>query len=122
MEKKPIAELQVDGIDIKGALARMGNNKKIYQKVLGKFIDTTTFADLKDALADENLEKAKKAAHDLKGVGGNIGLTELMEASAKVDLLLKKDMIAQDAEEMRELEKAYVKAIEGIKNILEYGV
>lgn len=80
-------ETEVFNFDFKHIDATVGlsitqNNKKLYQKLLTKFVEgQSDFEDkFKQALI-ESTETAVRCAHSLKGVAGNIGAKSLQEAA-----------------------------------------
>lgn len=100
------------GADVEGTLHRFMGNGALYFKFLNKLKDDTNFASLKENLEQENYEEAFKAAHTLKGVTANLGLTPLCEiASAMTELMRGKEESQIDkeqmAEQMKQLEEKY---------------
>lgn len=86
-----ILSLQTMGMDTDGALRRFSGNRALYEKFLLKFSDDDNFAKAMDALAAGDWEELFKAAHTIKGVAGNLGLTTLYESSAAVVSSLRAD-------------------------------
>ncbi|MEY4589442.1 MAG: hypothetical protein RL497_1518 [Pseudomonadota bacterium] len=71
------------GIDLNGALARLGGNQKLYLKMLPKLITSleTLPSTLDALLAQGDLVTLKREMHSLKGVASTMGLTLLTEAA-----------------------------------------
>lgn len=67
------------GVDIDSTLERFMNNEAIYEKFLKKFLADTNFECLERSMGEKNYEEALKYAHTLKGVGGNLGLTDIFK-------------------------------------------
>jgi len=90
-ETLPFDELE--GIDVKAGLGRVGGNKKLYRKLLQKFSKghAQVVEDITRALAEDDMELAERTAHTLKGVSGNIGATDLHKAAVALDDALKKE-------------------------------
>lgn len=63
------------GADVNATMDRFLNNENLYKKFLFKFIDDPNFNLLKENLETGQFEDAFKAAHTLKGVSANLGLT-----------------------------------------------
>jgi HPt (histidine-containing phosphotransfer) domain-containing protein len=57
-------------------LNRLLNNTRLYARLLTKFKTETSLAELNAAVAAGDAEKARVAAHTLKGVAGNLSLPE----------------------------------------------
>lgn len=67
------------GGDYDTTMARFINNEKMYIKFLDKFFEDESMDKLGSALGENNLKGAFEAAHTLKGVAGNMGLTPLFD-------------------------------------------
>lgn len=107
--KQKLAE---SGADVEGTLSRFAGNEAIYLKFLLKFKDDPNFDKLKESLEQGDLEEAFKAAHTLKGVSVNLGLTPLFDAaSVMVELLRGKTAseadTVQTTAQMNAIEKVY---------------
>ncbi len=88
-QKKPtenIIKIPTDlpEIDTKTGLQRVAGNQKLYRNLLKKFAknQANSTEEINKALEDNDIELAKRLAHTIKGVAGNIGATHL-EAAAK---------------------------------------
>ena len=76
------------GNDMAGALARFLDDEALYGDCFRMFLEDPGFRQLEDALARRDASAAFDAAHTLKGVAGNLGLTALYTAlSALVESL-----------------------------------
>ena len=79
------------GINLRGALNRIGGNQSLYKKLLLKF--STDHAGeveaIRDALKSGDAKTATRLAHTLKGVAGTIGAQTLSEAAAMLETALK---------------------------------
>lgn len=108
---------------------KMGSN---YEKVLGrigsemiikkfaiKFLDDSSFQNLKDALAGKNLDDSFRAAHTLKGVCVNLGFDKLYEASSKITEQLRAGKLEGCDEMLKDVEKEYEMTISVLKEFAE---
>ncbi|MDR2051623.1 MAG: Hpt domain-containing protein [Deltaproteobacteria bacterium] len=81
------------------ALKRLGNNRKIYRKLLVQFVEF--YRDIasvyRKAVEAENLEEATRIAHTLKGLAGSIGAEELFEAARRLEMAHKESGLPQPA-------------------------
>lgn len=68
------------GADYKTTMARFMGNEALYLKILDKLFQDPNLKKLGDALSRMDMTEAFEAAHTLKGVAGNLGLTPLYEA------------------------------------------
>lgn len=65
--------------DKKQTLERFSNYEVMVIKYLKKFVTDPTFDAFKEAVANKNKEDLENTAHSLKGICGNLGLTELFD-------------------------------------------
>jgi HPt (histidine-containing phosphotransfer) domain-containing protein len=70
-----------DGVDIEGALERMGGSEELYETILGMFLQDENYTALKDAMEKGDEENALGYAHTIKGMCGNLGFTKLFSYS-----------------------------------------
>ncbi len=72
-------------------VARVVNNRGLYAKLLGRFIDSLgdTLEKITVALADNNTEEAIRLAHTLKGTSANLGAYALAEVSGTLEQVIK---------------------------------
>lgn len=82
----------IAGLDMKGALERVGGNAELFNKLLGRFAETQKdVLDRITAAADTgDFETAVREAHTLKGLAGNIGASSLYSVAAEAEAGLKK--------------------------------
>lgn len=69
--------LAANGFSIEDAMQRFMNKEQLWLKFLKKFKADTSYAELVQALAEKNCRKAFEAAHTMKGITGNLALTDL---------------------------------------------
>lgn len=69
------------GADYKSVLARFGNEQLIY-RFLKKYFDANEYDVLENAVNEKNWEAAFICAHNMKGLGLNLSLTELSQVSS----------------------------------------
>lgn len=81
----------IPGIDLVTALARLGQNRVLYRKLLQEFYrdHQGVLAQIEQALAADNIDSAKRLVHSIKGVSGNLGMTELFASATVLDDALK---------------------------------
>ena len=77
----------IDGLDTADGLKRVGNNIRLYRKLLAKFRDSNTKSaeQIRRALTDGDMELAQRLAHTVKGVSGNLGALEMQTAAANLE-------------------------------------
>ena len=68
------------GADYAGTFGRLLKDERI-KKYLDKFAAIDNYGSIKNELDAGNIEAAFRAAHSLKGVAANLGLTKVFEAA-----------------------------------------
>ena len=79
--------LYLPGLDTELALSRLGNNQRLYIKLLKQFLTyyANTESEFYSAVEQGNTTEAQRLAHTLKGLAGSIGATELAGESAYLE-------------------------------------
>ena len=80
----------LESIDMSGALTRLGNNEKLYRRLLLLFHadhnqDVTA---IRAALQSNDLELARRLAHTLKGLAGTVGADELRTQAKDLEMAI----------------------------------
>jgi CheY-like chemotaxis protein len=80
----------IPGIDLEEGISRVNGNAKLFKKLLMDFGEngSTYVSDIRTSLAEHNIEDAKRAAHTLKGVAGNISATDIHVIATQLDQAL----------------------------------
>ena len=65
------------GIDVDRTIARFSGNEALFIKFLGKYLEDHNAELLKKAYERLDCEAIENAAHTLKGIAGNLGMTAL---------------------------------------------
>ena len=105
----------INGINIKEGLSRVGGNKNLYRDLLVKFSSdySNLYNDIKAALNNGDKETAVRLAHTIKGVAGNIGAGDIQEKAAVVEKGLKAGEVIE--EELKTLNLLVTETAENIK-------
>lgn len=103
--------LEEYGVDYKVTMERFMGNEALYIRILSKLGSDENAGKLKEAVEAGNLEEAFNAAHALKGVAANLGLTPLKEAASVILEPLRRreerdDYPALSVKVMEEFQKA----------------
>ncbi len=81
-------ELTAAGIDMDDLLKRIMGNAALVKLFVTKFVQDQTWDALLEAFDENDMEKAERASHTLKGMCGNMALHPLYELfTAQVDLI-----------------------------------
>ena len=76
-------------IDVKGGLARLMNNKKLYARLLKKYMDDTNFESIVAPLTAGDLVAAHEKIHAFKGVSSNLSIAKNYELSKELEAIVK---------------------------------
>ncbi len=79
-----LTALREIGVDVDGTISRFMDNSEIYVKFLTRFPDEDRITPIYEAVAEKNYEKLLSAAHKLKGVSANLGMTALSAKAAEI--------------------------------------
>ena len=92
-DKKSLSSLK--HIDTEKGLKLVMNNKKLYYKVLSKFIDQKKdmYPKIKSHIVNKNYSEANFLVHSLKGVSGTIGADTLFEYLSEANVMLNNENI-----------------------------
>jgi len=79
------------GFDLADGLKRLGNNKKLYRKLLLSFARdySGTANQIQQALDATDYDRAHGLIHNLKGLAGNLAATGLQAAAGNLEKLVK---------------------------------
>jgi CheY-like chemotaxis protein len=105
------------GISIKSGLSRVNNKESLYRKILKKFYNeyANTAEEVITALQDEDVELARRLAHTVKGVAGNIGAQDLQEVAARLEHAIQDE----DAEGVGSALEEFGPSIEATRSVLQ---
>lgn len=114
-------QLEAAGIDVASALERMMGSEALLERLLGKFLDDPQYSALRAALEAGDAERAVSAAHTLKGVCGNLSMTDLYGLfTRQVDALRAGDLpLARGM--MEEIAPAYERVTAAIRRRTDEG-
>ena len=94
------------GSNFEEVLRRLGSEAFVKRFAL-KFLNDTSFQDLRDALMKKDGETAFRAAHTLKGVCLNLGFDRLYEVSAELTEKLRGHDTSGTEELFKKVETQY---------------
>ena len=79
------------GFDLRDGLKRLGNNKKLYRKLLSSFARDYSAAakQIRQALDAADYDRAHSLVHNLKGLAGNLAAMELQAAAGNLEKFVK---------------------------------
>ena len=107
------------GGDYQDALRRLGADERI-KKFLLMFIKDHNFSDLKTALAQDDYEAAFMAAHTIKGIALNLGLTTLAAVDSELTEILRHQRQTENLTALfRQVEANYKQIYQSVNELLE---
>ncbi|NLU23596.1 MAG: Hpt domain-containing protein [Clostridiales bacterium] len=109
-----ITKLNGAGISYDEGLRRFANKPELYQKYLVKFFDDPTFRDLGACLVSGRYEEAFRCAHTLKGMTGNLSMTDFYCGICKLVEVLRSRQTEGVDTMYRELVALYDRAKEAV--------
>jgi diguanylate cyclase (GGDEF)-like protein len=99
-ERVTILPEHLPGIDTAQGLTRLDGNAAVYRKLLLSFYRNNRSAhdDIRAAMETGDDERVRKMAHMIKGVAGNLGMTDLFSAAGRLENATKQaDKTGMDA-------------------------
>lgn len=115
MDQNWISALQDAGFETTQTLQRFSGNEALYLRFLNKFTEDDTFSKLAPALMAGDFESTLIAAHTLKGVAGNLGLTRLWHACSQMVSLIRQGDTDAARRSYDELSDAYAQVCAAIE-------
>lgn len=115
MDEGKRTRLETAGIDVGSALERFMGSDALLERFLKKFLEDTNYGALKAALDAGDREGAVTASHSLKGVCGNLSMTELFDLFTRQVQLLREEQDAQAAALMPDIARAYDRVSQAIR-------
>ncbi|MCX6080159.1 MAG: PAS domain S-box protein [Chloroflexi bacterium] len=103
----------LESIDMSAALARLGNDKKLYRKLLLMFHaeHSRDVHAIRAALQADDIELAQRLSHSLKGLAGTIGADDLRAAAKDLETVISKGDALLVDEHLAHLEQRLVLVI-----------
>ena len=106
--------LTAAGIDVDDALGRFMGNEALLERFLTKFLADGNYAALSAAVAAGDSAGALTASHTLKGVCGNLSMSELFRLLTCQVEALRADDWTRAAGLMPEIDRAYESVVRAI--------
>lgn len=105
-------------LEVNNTLIRMGGNIKLLRKLIGRFSETQADAvvRIKEAIAFDDTETARREAHTLKGLAGTIGAKLIEDHAKKLEDILKNTSTEGRDEIIHDLEIDLINLLSRIKS------
>ncbi|MCQ2523967.1 MAG: Hpt domain-containing protein [Lachnospiraceae bacterium] len=117
MLDEQLSKLLSLGVNIEETLERFVGNEGLYFRCLGKFIDDNNYSLLKEAIGNNDAENAFEAAHALKGVSANLGLSLLYKEVAQITEVFRARSMDYDESNLSKIDEEYKKTIDTLKSL-----
>jgi HPt (histidine-containing phosphotransfer) domain-containing protein len=104
------------GTDIEDVKKRFVNDEEFYRECLDMFLRDDSIEKLKVAIDNRDTQEAFNAAHTIKGIVGNLGLTPLFDAISDLVEDLRSDKMGNALKKYKNIDLEYEKVKEIAKN------
>lgn len=110
------------GVDLQSGLQRLNENKKLYKDLLMTFAKdyTSIAAVIKVALDKNDFDTAKKLAHTLKGVAGNLSADDIYHAAKKLELGISQKTTAQFDQLLADLDNVLQPLVKALRRFDQF--
>ncbi len=105
------------GSDVREVLDRLGGNEAFVMRFLRKFASDKSFEELQTSLDSGDVETAFRAAHTLKGVCANLGITRLFGQASEITELLRAGGLDDARLKFSEVEHEYKHVLEALEKL-----
>jgi len=95
-------------------LGRLRSDRLI-QKFVLKFMDDGSYQLLLDSMASQNYEDAFRAAHTIKGVCQNLGITRLLDSSSRLSEALRHGYTPEADPLLEQVKADYASTVQAIQ-------
>ncbi len=117
MQASTRERLEKAGIDVSDALERFMGNDMLLERYLKKFLNNPNLEVLTTAIAAGEHEAALNASHALKGVCGNLAMTELFDLLTAQVAAFRQNNWKDAVELMPEISKRYTIILAAIRSM-----
>jgi len=109
----------LNGFDVSSGLTRVGGNRRLYRNLLADFYrDYVNAAEqISDALAAGDRELARRLAHTIKGIAGNVGAQDLYDVSAGLEAVIRQDEADEFESRMSDFDRALKRALTSLEEL-----
>ena len=111
---------EIYGVNVKGGLKIVSNNKMIYLKLLKTFVANTLYNEMVDAVKAGDVDEMKAKAHAIKGVTANLCLNIVNEQIKAIENDLRESkLVTIEDEKMIAFSEAYRETMVSVNLLLE---
>ena len=102
------------GLDYDDGVRRCGGNADLYEQLLGMFLDDTNMEEARKHLAEGDYQALFGSVHEIKGLSGNLSISELYHTASNMVELLRAGNNEAAQQAFADVEAAYNTAITAI--------
>ena len=111
MTNEQLKALRDGGMDVDKTIECFSGNADMYERFLKKFPNDESYAQIAPAFAANDKEAALNAAHTLKGVSANLGMTALYAACSNTVALIRAEKFEEARSSCAEIDRSYDEVI-----------
>ncbi|CAN2039850.1 two-component system, sensor histidine kinase and response regulator [Candidatus Magnetomoraceae bacterium gMMP-15] len=112
---------ELPGINIESAIKRMGGNKELYIKLIGKFYReySNIAVNIRKSLENKEIKDAERQAHTLKGLAGNFSAQTLRNTAQEIETAIKTQQLTEIESLIQSLENELDIVFNSIKILIK---
>lgn len=110
-------KLEKSGIDVSVALERFMKNELLFERFLIKFLSDSNYEKLEKAIDTGDKEAALIASHTLKGICGNLSMSELFDLLSRQVAAFRAEKWDEGIELMKKISEEYKTVVEVIRSL-----
>ena len=109
------------GIDVRGALARTMGNRTLLRKLLRDFGEhhAGVVGEIREALGCDDETLARRLAHTIQGVSGNLSMTDVFACARNAETLIQHSDQARIPAALDKLDQAVLTVMTSVARLLE---
>jgi CheY-like chemotaxis protein/HPt (histidine-containing phosphotransfer) domain-containing protein len=111
------------GIHVSSALARVMGNRALFRTLLGDFLErhASVVAEIRTALERDDAVVARRLAHTIQGVAGNLSMTEVCACARTTETRILEADRARMPEALESLDRAIRAVKPSVEHLLKAG-
>ena len=109
----------IDGIDVKKAVNRLGGDQKFFRKLLTNFRknQNNVITEIRQALKDGDARTAERLAHTVKGIAGDIAAQEIYRLASELESEIHAESFHNVEALLRQLEQVLARVFASIASL-----
>ena len=113
---KTLEELKLAGIDVDSAMERFMRNEAVLRTFLRKLPEDTSYQEMLYAIEQKDVQRAFDSAHKLKGILGNLSITNAYNSLFWIVETLRDGELPSD-EQLSDFIAMYEECLNNVKEI-----